>query len=221
MHKKQLILFDLDGTLTDPKEGITKSFQYALQQLGQIEDDLDALEKVIGPPLWDSFEEFYGLSREQADQGVRYYRERYRELGLFENKIIPGSPELRHDLKLAGKTLAVATSKPTVYSITILEHFGIDQPFDEIIGSNLDGTRINKDDIIGYVLSLFDFSPEEVVMIGDRKHDIEGAHAHGIDSIGVLFGYGSREEFLAHRATMIVETVDQLRHILLEADDGL
>lgn len=220
MHNKQLILFDLDGTLTDPKEGITKSFQYALEKLGHQEDDLDELEKVIGPPLWDSFMEFYGLSFEEADQGVQYYRERYRKTGLFENKVIPGIPELLEDLKTAGKVLAVATSKPTVYSITILEHFGIDLPFDEIIGSNLDGTRIKKDEIIAHVMSLFDYSPEEIVMIGDRKHDIEGAKAMGIDSIGVLFGYGSRQEFEDHGATHIVESVSELRKLLMESDDG-
>lgn len=218
MKHKQLILFDLDGTLTDPKEGITKSFQYALDKLGYREDDLEELTKVIGPPLWDSFQDFYGMTWEQANQGVQFYRERYRKQGLFENKLIPGIPELLIDLKQAGKTLAVATSKPTVYSITILEHFGIDQPFDEIIGSNLDGTRINKDEIIRHVLSLFDVTPDQAVMIGDRKHDILGAKANRMESIGVLFGYGSTEEFQQSGADRIVATVDELRQLLLAGE---
>lgn len=218
MKQKQLILFDLDGTLTDPKEGITRSFQYALEKLGYREDDLEELTKVIGPPLWDSFQDFYGMTWEQANQGVQFYRERYRKQGLFENKLIVGIPELLIDLKLAGKKLAVATSKPTVYSITILEHFGIDQPFDEIIGSNLDGTRINKDEIIRHVLSLFDVTPDQAVMIGDRKHDILGAKANQMESIGVLFGYGSTEEFQQSGADQIVATVDELRQLLLAGE---
>ena len=215
MKNKQLILFDLDGTLTDPKEGITKSFRFALEKLGYPEEDLDELEKVIGPPLWDSFQDYYGMTREQADLGVQYYRERYRDVGKFENILIEGIPELLWELKAAGKQLALATSKPTVYSIEILQHFEIDQPFDQMIGSNLDGTRINKDEIIQHVLSLFDIPAENIVMIGDRKHDIIGAKAHGIDSIGVLFGYGSRQEFEQHGATIIVETVDELKQVLL------
>ena len=215
MKNKQLILFDLDGTLTDPKEGITKSFRFALEKLGYPEEDLDELEKVIGPPLWDSFQDYYGMTREQADLGVQYYRERYRDVGKFENILIEGIPELLWELKAAGKQLALATSKPTDYSIEILQHFEIDQPFDQMIGSNLDGTRINKDEIIQHVLSLFDIPAENIVMIGDRKHDIIGAKAHEIDSIGVLFGYGSRQEFEQHGATIIVETVDELKQVLL------
>ena len=215
MKNKQLILFDLDGTLTDPKEGITKSFRFALEKLGYPEEDLDELEKVIGPPLWDSFQDYYGMTREQADLGVQYYRERYRDVGKFENILIEGIPELLWELKAAGKQLALATSKPTDYSIEILQHFEIDQPFDQMIGSNLDGTRINKDEIIQHVLSLFDIPAENIVMIGDRKHDIIGAKAHGIDSIGVLFGYGARQEFEQHGATIIVETVDELKQVLL------
>ena len=215
MKNKQLILFDLDGTLTDPKEGITKSLRFALEKLGYPEEDLDELEKVIGPPLWDSFQDYYGMTREQADLGVQYYRERYRDVGKFENILIEGIPELLWELKAAGKQLALATSKPTDYSIEILQHFEIDQPFDQMIGSNLDGTRINKDEIIQHVLNLFDIPAENIVMIGDRKHDIIGAKAHGIDSIGVLFGYGSRQEFEQHGATIIVETVDELKQVLL------
>lgn len=212
---KELILFDLDGTLTDPKEGITKSFQYALRKLGYDEPNLDDLVRVIGPPLWDSFQDFYGLTWDQADQGVQFYRERYRDVGKFENQLIPGIPEVLQALKEAGKTLAVATSKPTVYSIEILEHFGLRDYFDEVVGSNLDGTRIHKSDVIEHALSLFDFTVNQTIMIGDRKHDILGAKHHGMTSIGVLFGYGSREEFTDCGADFIVETPDQLLPILL------
>lgn len=214
MKQKQLILFDLDGTLTDPKEGITKSFQYALEKMGY-EEDLDNLEKVIGPPLWDSFMDFYGMTKEQADQGVIYYRERYRSVGKFENKVLEGIPELLQELTNAGRRLVVATSKPTDYSVEILEHYDLAKYFDEIVGSNLDGTRIHKTEIIAHVRSLFDLPVEACVMIGDRMHDIIGAKNHQMDSIGVLFGYGSREELTQYGATMIADSVASLRNFLL------
>lgn len=179
------------------------------------EEDLDNLEKVIGPPLWDSFMDFYGMTKGQADQGVIYYRERYRSVGKFENKVLEGIPELLQDLTNAGKRLVVATSKPTDYSIEILQHYDLAKYFDQIVGSNLDGTRIYKTEVIAHVLSLFDLPVEACVMIGDRKHDILGAKDHRMDSIGVLFGYGSREELTQHGATMIADSVAALRSILL------
>lgn len=214
MKNKQLLLFDLDGTLTDPKEGITKSFRYALEKMGY-EEDLDSLEKVIGPPLWESFMDFYGLTKEEADEAVQYYRERYRSIGKFENKVLDGIPELLETLQQGGKRLAVATSKPTDYSVEILEHYDLAKYFDEIVGSNLDGTRIHKTDVIAHVLSRFDFPVEACVMIGDRKHDIIGAKDHAMDSIGVLFGYGSREELEDHGATLVVDTVNHLQTELI------
>lgn len=212
---KQFILFDLDGTLTNPKEGITKSFQYALAQMGITENDLDALEKVIGPPLWDSFQQDYGLSRVEADQAVQHYRKRYRDIGLYENEVIPGIPQLLEALKTEGKSLVVATSKPTVFSITIMEHYGLADYFEAVIGSNLDGTRSHKHEVIGHILSHASYPLDQVVMIGDRKYDIEGASMHGIASIGVLFGFGSRAELEQAGAQYIAETVAELEEILL------
>lgn len=214
IRNKKLILFDLDGTLTDPKEGITRSFQYALEKMG-ISEDRDNLLKVIGPPLWDSFEQFYAMSREESDRAVQYYREYFSEKGLYENEVIETIPQLLHDLKENGKILAVATSKPTIYSVKILKHFQLDRYFRLIVGSELDGTRVRKDEIISHVLNVLGYCAQEAVMIGDRKHDIIGARAHGMASIGVLFGYGSEEELRASGSDFLASSTSQLRQYLL------
>jgi phosphoglycolate phosphatase len=214
IRNKKLILFDLDGTLTDPKEGITRSFQYALKKMG-ISEDRDNLLKVIGPPLWDSFEQFYAMSREESDRAVQYYREYFSEKGLYENEVIETIPQLLHDLKENGKILAVATSKPTIYSVKILKYFQLDRYFHLIVGSELDGTRVRKDEIISHVLNVLGYCAQEAVMIGDRKHDIIGARAHGMTSIGVLFGYGSEEELRASGSDFLASSTSQLRQYLL------
>ena len=214
IRNKKLILFDLDGTLTDPKEGITRSFQYALEKMG-ISEDRDNLLKVIGPPLWDSFEQFYAMSREESDRAVQYYREYFSEKGLYENEVIETIPQLLHDLKENGKILAVATSKPTIYSVKILKHFQLDRYFRLIVGSELDGTRVRKDEIISHVLNVLGYCAQEAVIIGDRKHDIIGSRAHGMTSIGVLFGYGSEEELRASGSDFLASSTSQLRQYLL------
>lgn len=148
----QYILFDLDGTLTDPKPGITACVQYALHKMGIEEPDLDKLEPFIGPPLLDSFHEFYGFNEEQGRQATVYYRERFTDTGLFENEVYPGIPQLLENLKAAGKKLAVASSKPGVFVERILEHFGLNAYFDVVVGSGLDGTRTKKEEVVGEAL---------------------------------------------------------------------
>ncbi|RYL88859.1 HAD family hydrolase [Sporolactobacillus sp. THM7-4] len=216
MGHYQIILFDLDGTLTDPKIGITKSVQYALEKMGIVEPDLDKLECFIGPPLDVSFAEYYGFNEDQAWQAIGYYRERFREKGLFENVLYPEIPALLEDLKKADRRLIVATSKPTVYSEQIVKHFDLDRYFDEVVGSNLDGTRTAKTEIIQYILDQFsDRNRSEFVMIGDRKHDLIGANNTGIDSIAVTYGFGSEEELSGEDPTHLAHSVVDLHKIIL------
>jgi phosphoglycolate phosphatase len=212
-----ILLFDLDGTLTDPKIGITTCVQYALGKMGIKEPDLDKLIPFIGPPLTYSFKEYYHLNDDEAAQAIDYYRERFSTIGLYENAVFPDVPELLQALHNQGKTLIVATSKPTVYSVQILEHFGLNHFFQAIVGSNLDGTRVEKHEVIEYALSeLGDYDRNKVIMIGDRMHDILGAKRNGIDVVGVTYGYGSREELEQAQPNHIVETVAELRNFLVE-----
>ncbi len=212
----QYILFDLDGTLTDPKIGITSCVQYALHKLGIEEPDLDELEPFIGPPLTDSFREFYGFDDETVQQAVIYYRERFSTVGLFENDIYPGIAQMLERLKQAGRRLAVASSKPTVFVKQILEHFEILSYFDVVVGSELDGTRVKKEEVVEEALRqlLCDGNGHDIVMVGDRKFDIEGAKAYGIDSIGVAYGYAACGELEEAGADVIVETVEELEKAL-------
>lgn len=215
MSKKQYILFDLDGTLTDPQEGITKSVAYALDKFGIQVEDRTSLNKFIGPPLIDSFMEYFHFTEDQAEEAVWKYREYFSDRGIFENKIYPGIPELLCKLQSEGRTLLLATSKPTVYAKQILEKFSIDQYFTDIQGSNLDGTRVKKAEVVAYVMKQNGIvAPAEAVMVGDRKHDIIGAKECGMSSIGVLYGYGSREELVACKADRIAGDVQELLGIL-------
>ena len=212
----EYILFDLDGTLTDPTEGITKSVAYALESFGIHVEDLDSLCKFIGPPLKESFMVYYELDDAQGDQAVEKYRERFAVTGLFENKVYPGIREMLELLKEQGKTLLVATSKPSIYARQILEHFDLMKYFTFLSGSELDGTRVDKAEVITYALQenkIQDLS--KVIMIGDREHDIIGANKNGIDSIGVLYGYGCREEFEKNHASYVAKQVEELKEILL------
>ncbi len=211
MDQKQYILFDLDGTLTDPMVGITKSVQYALKHYGIEENDLKKLCLFIGPPLKDSFMEYYGFSEEKAAEAITVYREYFSETGLFENMEYSGIRDVLAELKAAGKRLYVATSKPELFSKQILEHFRLTEYFDFIGGANMDETRVKKGDVIRYVLEENQITDlDQVVMVGDRKHDILGAKEHGLDSVGVLYGYGSREELQSAGADWIVDTVEEL-----------
>ncbi|MBR4082688.1 MAG: HAD hydrolase-like protein [Lachnospiraceae bacterium] len=215
---KEYLLFDLDGTLTDPKLGITTCVQYALRSFGIEEPDLDKLEPFIGPPLKDSFMQFYKMDEKQAEAAVAKYRERFQDIGLFENEIYAGVREMLCTLKKKGMHLAVASSKPTVFVERILEHFKIRKYFEVVVGSELDGRRVNKDEVVQEALSqLFSgglVERDKVYMIGDRKFDVEGARAQGVESIGVSYGYGSIEELKEAKADYIVRTVGELENLL-------
>lgn len=204
------ILFDLDGTLTEPGEGITNSVAYALNKFGISVEDKTQLYKFIGPPLIDSFMEFYGFSEEKAWQGVEYYREYFAEKGIFENKIYDGIIKVLETLRNKGYHLIVATSKPTEYAIKILEKFELYKYFEFVSGSDMNEKNSCKANIIKYAMEINNIVPDEAVMIGDRKHDIIGAKANGIHSIGVLYGYGDLEELQSAGADEIVHTVDMI-----------
>lgn len=211
----ETILFDLDGTLTDPKIGITKSVQYALGKMGIVENDLDKLTPFIGPPLTFSFKEFYDMNDNEAQQAIEYYRERFSKVGLYENLVYEGMKELLEELQNQGKTMFVATSKPTVFSIKILEHFGLLHFFKGVIGSELDGTRVEKSHVIEFVLSKIEgYDPSKIIMVGDRKYDVLGAQENGIAVIGVSYGYGSCGELQAAKPNYIIGTVPELRNFL-------
>lgn len=203
-----VILFDLDGTLTDSGLGITNSVAYSLKKFGIEIDDRTELYKFIGPPLRESFEKYYGFSPEEARKAVEYYREYYTDKGLFENTVYEGIEELLKEIRDSGKRAIVATSKPEVFAKRILEHFGLAKYFAYIVGANLDETRTKKDEVIAHVLESCEIPDRsKVLMVGDREHDILGAKKMGLDSLGVLFGYGDYEELKRAGATYIAETV--------------
>lgn len=213
---KKYMLFDLDGTLTNPQEGITNSVAYALEQYGIHVEDRSSLNKFIGPPLKDSFMEYYGFAEDRAEEAVWKYREYFNEDGIFENKVYPGIPQMLQRLNDQGKILIVATSKPTVYAKRILERFELSQYFADVQGSEMDGRRTKKEEVISYALEQNQITDNaQAVMIGDREHDIIGAKKCGLDSIGVLFGYGSREELEGCGAGQIVDTVQMLEDLLI------
>lgn len=214
--KYEYILFDLDGTLTDPKLGITKSVAYALKSYGIQVDDLDSLLKFIGPPLQESFVKYYGFSEEQGAEAVEKYREYFKPYGIYENKVYDGVENMLTELVKCGKKVILATSKPTVFANVILEYFHLDKYFTCAVGSELDGSRVKKGEVITEALRQAGVTDKSLaVMIGDREHDILGAKENGIDSIGVLYGYGDRDEHKAAGAGMIVESVEELLQYLI------
>jgi len=215
IDKYKTLLFDLDGTLTDPKIGITKSVHYALNKMGIKDVATESLVKFIGPPLGESFTNYYDFDKEQADFAIRYYREYFSETGIFENTLYPGISILLQKLKEKTIKLIVATSKPTVYARTICEHFSILQYFTEIEGSELDGRLSNKSELIGYIVKKHCIDKDKVLMIGDREHDVIGAKNNTIKSIGVGYGYGSREELEGSGATYYVNTIEELSTLLI------
>lgn len=220
MNKSQYthILFDLDGTLSDPLEGLANSIIYSCEKFGISDYSADEFRSFIGPPLHISYKNRFNLSDEDAARIVRYYREYYEDKGKFENVLYDGITELLADLKAAGCTLAVSTSKPTHFSAQILEHFNIAQYFDVLVGSNLDNTMSDKSDIIAETLRrLSPASLDTCIMIGDRKFDVIGAHKNGIKCIGVLYGYGSREELTENSADQIANDVQSLRNLILRS----
>ena len=206
-----VVLFDLDGTLTDPGEGITNSVAYALNKFGISVDDKKELYNFIGPPLIDSFMKYYGMNYEDGLKAVEYYREYFGVTGIFENTMFKGIPELLDSIKKSGRKISLATSKPEEYAIRILDHFGLTKYFDFIGAATMDESRSKKVDVITYTLDNLGVTDKSrVVMIGDRHHDIEGAKKNGLNSIGVLFGYGDRDELENAGATYIAETINDI-----------
>jgi len=208
------ILFDLDGTLTDPKVGITRSVQYALSKFG-LQADPEDLVPFIGPPLHESFQKFFSFDREQSMQAVAYYREYYSERGIYENAVYPGITAMLKRLREQGRDLAVATSKPTFFAEQVLKHFKLDGFFTVVAGSNLDGTRTDKTEVIRFALQQLPSPlPGRTVMVGDRKYDVSGARNCGIDAIAVTYGYGSPAELAQASPTYLARSVEELSRLL-------
>jgi phosphoglycolate phosphatase len=215
MGTYKYILFDLDGTLTDPKVGITKSIQYALSKYDIKVDNLEELEMFIGPPLKETFKEYYSFNDDKVVQAIEYYREYFSQRGIFENEVYPGIRELLDELKNKGKVLVVATSKTTFFAEKILEHFKLEEYFDFVVGSNFDGTRTDKAEIIQHIFSKLKIqNVDEVIMIGDRKHDVIGGKKSGIDTIAVTYGYGSYQELKEVKPTWFVDNLKDLLPII-------
>ena len=211
-----LILFDLDGTLTDPAEGITRSVQYALKKHGIYVPDNTALLPFIGPPLIDSFMRFYGFTRQEAVRAVHEYREYYTDRGIFENRVYPGVPEMLAGLRNAGHRLCVATSKPEVFARRITDHFGLTPFFDAVAGSRMDETRTAKSEVISHAPRQMGVgSVRSAVMVGDRSYDVAGAHEVGMSCIGVTYGYGSAQELSDAGADALADSPEALRQLLV------
>lgn len=212
----QTIVFDLDGTITDPGIGIANSVMYALEQYDIHVTDRSDLYSFIGPPLMESFEHYYGFDHLQAEEAVGFYREYFSEKGIYENRPYKGIDQLLIRLKAAGKTLLVATSKPEKFADEILRHFELYDFFDVVAGSKLDGTRVAKSEVISYALQKAQIDVgESIIMVGDREYDVAGAKEIGIASLGVLYGYGSREELILAGAGYLAENVEEVGDIIL------
>ncbi len=199
------LLFDLDGTLTDPFPGITKCISHALQKMGRESPPRESLHWCIGPPLKNSFAKLLSSDDETlTEKALGFYRERFGTVGLFENEVYEGIPEVLDSLQKNGHTLFVATSKPEIYAIRIINHFGLQRHFKVIYGSELDGTRSDKANLISHILQKEMITSSDTIMIGDRKHDIVGAKKNGVCSIGVLWGYGTKNELEASGAHICI-----------------
>ena len=210
-----IVLFDLDGTLTDPGEGITNSVAYALKKFKISVHDKTQLYSFIGPPLIDSFMKYYGMNRQDSQQAVDYYREYFRDKGIFENKIYDNIQQLLSNIQNSGRKIALATSKPEEFAKRILEHFKLTEYFDFVGGATMNETRSKKADVIKYVIDCMKINDlTKVIMVGDRHHDIDGANQNGLDSIGVLYGYGNRAELESAGATYIAEKVNDIINFL-------
>ena len=209
------VLFDLDGTLTDPGEGITNSVAHALKKYDIEVSDKRELYKFIGPPLKDSFMKYYGFDEAKAEEAIAYYREYFRNIGIFENEVYEGVEDMLKALSSEGKKLVLATSKPEEFAIRILEHFDLSKYFTVAAGASMDSSRSKKGDVIAYAISLCeDFNKDTAVMIGDREHDIIGAKENGLKSIGVLYGYGDEAELKTAGADYIASTTDDILKLI-------
>ena len=209
------VLFDLDGTLTDPAEGITNALMHAQRRLGRPVSPREELYVFIGPPLIETFMSEWGLSRQESDQALVYYREHFGTKGLFENVPYAGIGECLAELKDAGLRLFVATSKPEPLSLRILEHFDLLKYFEAVAGSTMDEQRTKKGEVIAYALDTYGLDRAETVMVGDRKHDVIGARENGVPCVGVLYGYGSRAELQEAGAAALAADLQELTALLL------
>ena len=220
--KYQYILFDLDGTITESAPGILNSVRYALKKMGFSVIDEEELLQFIGPPLVDSMKKYYGMNEEQAEQAVVFYREYFSQKGMFENSVYEGIEKSLKMLIESGKKLAIATSKPELYSVRIVEHFGLADKFEKICGASMDKSRNEKAGVIRYTLETLGIPDEDkgsVLMVGDRRHDIIGAKQNGLDSMGVLYGYGNRNELEEAGADYIAESAMDVAKIILQLDE--
>lgn len=213
------ILFDLDGTLTDSEPGIVNSVLHALRRFG-MDAEREALRAFIGPPLYDSFRGVMGMSDADARRAVDVYRDYFRERGMYENAPYPGVPEMLRRLRASGRRLLVATSKPEIFARRIAVHFGLSEALHAVYGADLEGGRSAKIDVIRYALAEQGVRPGDAVMVGDRKYDIAGAKAAGLADVGVLYGYGTREELEAAGASRLADSVAELEALLLETGAG-
>lgn len=213
------ILFDLDGTLTDPFLGITRSVAYSLKSFGIEVDDLETLKPFIGPPLDVSFREYYHMNEAQSWKAVEKYREYFSKKGLFENKVYEGMEDFLQSLLNMDMKLYVCTSKPEVFAKEILDHFSLTPYFTGIYGATLDGSLKNKGDVIAHCIKQEQLNIQDCMMVGDRQHDIVGAHQNQIPCIGVLYGYGSLEEFQEYHCDYIAKDLIELKKIIEEWKD--
>lgn len=219
--KYQYIFFDLDGTITESGPGIMASVKYSLEKMGYPSDDLDKIRKFIGPPLKESYMRFYGMSEEEAERAIVCYREYFTDKGIFENAVYEGVIESLEQLKTAGKHLVIATSKPEEFAKRIAEHFDFAKYFDQICGATMDEKLVEKADIIAYAIETLGLSADskkQILMVGDRKHDILGAKHNGLHSMGVLFGYGNLEELKEAGADYIVNLPSEIGSRILEME---
>ncbi len=214
VKNSEYILFDLDGTLTDPGVGITNSVAYALSKFGINVEDKRELYSFIGPPLIDSFKKYYGFSEEDAKKALGHYREYFKVRGMFENTVYDGVAETLNELNKQGKKLIVATSKPEEFAEQILEYFYLKKYFFGIAGASMDEKRNKKEDVIDYAIKRFNIVPEKAVMIGDREYDIYGGKAFQMHTIGVLFGYGGKDELSNAGADIIISNFNELLSVL-------
>ena len=211
MKEYSVILFDLDGTLSDPTRGLVESYYYGLTKMGIVIDDKASLSRFIGPPLFEEWQDVYGFSPEQANSAIALFREYFSVYGWWDNKLYPGIKELLAHLKGKGKRIALATSKPEIFARKILKFFAIDEYFDFVGAATLDTTRHTKWQVIDYTLKQMCIEDREsVIIVGDRKYDAEGAAICGIDSLGVLYGHGTREEIESAGFTYVANTVEDL-----------
>lgn len=213
--KKKYVFFDLDGTLTDSRDGILNSIEYMLKHFDITVSDRNGLRLWLGPPLMESLEKYQGFSKEKAWEGVLKYREYYDKKGIFENRVYEGVVELMETLRARGYSLMLATSKPEIAARRVMDHFDLTKYFDYVGGASQDTSRVKKGDVIRYVMETNHITdPDEVIMVGDRENDVAGAHQNDIRAVGVLYGYGTREELDAAGADYIAKTAGDVAEII-------